>query len=79
MWIFSKGNIQKYMISESMSEVCCKLYHIFILGTFGACLSIVSDGQELTNLHAIEKKCSTTIYLLTGNNNGIYQVLTEVN
>lgn len=30
-------------------------------GTFGACVTVASEGQEILNLQSIEKKCSTSI------------------
>ncbi|XP_052081790.1 ATP-dependent RNA helicase DDX54-like [Mytilus californianus] len=33
-------------------------------GTFGGCVSVVSEGQELLNLQSVEKKCNTNITLL---------------
>ncbi|XP_071125619.1 probable ATP-dependent RNA helicase DDX20 [Mytilus edulis] len=33
-------------------------------GTFGGCVSIVSEGQEMVNLQSVERKCKTNISLL---------------
>lgn len=39
---------------------------LFIPGSFGIGITLISDGQERLDLDVIEKKCNTQIFLLPG-------------
>jgi len=44
------------------------VYNNFVLtGTFGAAVSVVSEGQEEIDLRSVEQQCNTHIQLLPGN------------
>jgi len=45
---------------------------LFVKGSFGIAISLVSDGQERLDLTSVEKRCNTTINTLPGEKVNIY-------